>query len=78
MDKMVRFVVIPGADFDRMSAILEKHPEAQAELRAAGLNMTEFTSPTVEEYVNSDGAVVATRQKTEIGVPLDALHPSKK
>lgn len=73
MDKMVRFVVAPGADWDRMTAIIAKYPEAQAELRAAGLNITEFTAPTVDEYVNSDGAVVVTRPKTEIGIPMDAL-----
>jgi hypothetical protein len=69
-DNMVRVMVMSGESWDRMKAIIQKHPDVYAELQNGDFFVTEYHVSTVDELVNSDGKVIASMPRTEISIPL--------
>ena len=70
MGETMRIVAMAGSEWDRLRAILAKHPDVQAELNAAGLSVVTFDAPLTDDYVNSDGKVVASHPVSDIRFPL--------
>lgn len=70
VEKTVKIVSMTGTTWDALKAIVEKHPECLAELKAAGLMIHTTEVPLYTNYVNSDGEIVSSFMNATAEVPL--------